>query len=260
MRRAESCKVEYYDQMPDWSCSYRQGNSGQLSEIAEANNDDVFQMTTFADAVTKSNPFEINYYSSSTRSRLARRQMSKEMSGRDMKAEASMHKYVDQYNINKNEPRKLSQLEKIQSYAKPVLPLLNIARVKDDNQNILAIKGLHEATRNKSSRSPHLSVGLSRVGQVGEFNMSIGDPDGSFIKGDTSRRENISSTQKLKVLARRLGESYFTKDLPGLTKILRSDKEYENLSQTRQANMAFKNTMSNTALIMSQRERSKTCS
>lgn len=79
IRRAESCKIEYADQMPDWSCSYRQGNSGQLSEIAEAHSEDAFKGNTFADAINKLNPFEMNYYSASTRSRLARRQMSKEL-------------------------------------------------------------------------------------------------------------------------------------------------------------------------------------
>ena len=77
IRRAESLKVDY-DKMPDWSCSYRQGHSGQLSEIAEAHSDDPFKGTTFVDAINKLNPFEMNYYFSSTRSRVRGRIQSKD--------------------------------------------------------------------------------------------------------------------------------------------------------------------------------------
>ena len=74
IRRAESCKVDNYDHMPDWSCSYRHGgHSGKLSEIAEAHSDDAFRGTSFVDAMNKLNPFEINYYFSSTRSRIRRK-------------------------------------------------------------------------------------------------------------------------------------------------------------------------------------------
>lgn len=224
--------------MPDWSWSYRQGgNSGQLSEIAEAHSDDAFRGNTLADIRNKSNPFEANYYSSSTRSRLARRQISKEIA--DIKERRINLDDNDENNfINPRMPEsfgqalpesiKQSQVEKAQSFSKPILPPLNIARVRDENQNILPIKGFQEVTRNKSSRSPHLSSGFSRVRVIGEFNFSVGDWDGSFIKEDTIWRDDISSTQKLRTLARRLGESYFAKDLPVLTKLIRKEKEFSS--------------------------------
>ena len=261
MRRAESCKIDSLDQMPDWSCSYRQANSGQLSEIAEAHSDDAFKGTTFVEVINKSNPFEMNYYSSSTRSRLARRQISKELT-ETKNAEHVMNKFVDQYQINELTQPKAQPMSKALSSVKPILPPLNIGRVRDENQNVLAIKNFHEATRNKSSRSPHLSAGLSRVGAIGDINLSIGEGDGSFIKGDTSRRDDISNTQKLRNLARRLGESYFTKDLPALTKLLRSEKDYESLSNTKGfENFTFKKSRTNS---ISKREKSslnsKSCS
>jgi hypothetical protein len=64
--------------MPDWSCSYRQGNSEQLSEIIEAHSDDAYKMTTFVEAINKANPLETNYYSASNRSRLAKRHFNKD--------------------------------------------------------------------------------------------------------------------------------------------------------------------------------------
>lgn len=181
--------------MPDWSCSYRQGgNSGQLSEIAEAHSDDAFRGNTLVDIRNKANPFEANYYSSSTRSRLARRQISKEIA--DIK-----ERRINLDDNNENnfvDPRmpetfaqalpdsmKEPQVEKTQPFVKPILPPLNIARVRDENQNMLPIKNFQEVTRNKSSRSPHLSSGFSRVRVIGEFNFSVGDCDGSFIKEDT---------------------------------------------------------------------------
>lgn len=231
MRRAESCKVEFYDQMSDWSNSYRQGHSGQLSEIAEAHSDDAFRGTGFVETLNKPNPFEQNYYSSSTRSRLARRQISKELTESQRNAEAAINKFVDQYPVNEEARPDNSNITKTQSFSKPVLPPLNIARVKDDPQNVLAIKNFQEATRNKSTGSPHLSAGLSRVGAIGEFNLSVGE-DGSFIKGDTSRRDQVSSLSKLRNLARRLGESYFIKDLPALSKIVGREKDYETFAGT----------------------------
>lgn len=230
MRRAESCKVESYDQMPDWSCSYRQRNSGQLSEIAEAHSDDAFKT---------------NYYSASTRSRLARRQISKELS-ETRQAELAMTKFVDQYQISEVTRPKIGAIEKTQSFSKPILPPLNISRLQDNNRNVLAIKNFNEATRNKSSRSPHLSAGLTRPAAIADMNLSMGDHEGSFMKGDTSRRDDILPSQKLKNLARRLGESYFTKDLPALTKLLRSEQDYETLAQTKGfENFTFKKVRSN---------------
>ena len=187
--------------------------------------------------MNKSNPFEANYYSSSTRSRLARRQISKEIA--DIKERRVNLEENNEINvINSKVPEsfgqalqvdlKPTQMEKAQSFSKPVLPPLNIARLRDENQNVLAIKGFQEATRNKSSRSPHLSSGFSRVRVIGEFNFSVGDWEGSFIKEDTIWKDDISSTQKLRTLARRLGESYFAKDLPVLTKLIRKEKEFSS--------------------------------
>jgi hypothetical protein len=102
--------------MPDWSNSHRQGASGQLSEIAEAYTDDAFRNTHFLESVSKVNPFDANYYSSSTRSRLARRQFSKEMNETHRNAEAAINKYVDQYPLEEEHRQDVSSSEKPQSF------------------------------------------------------------------------------------------------------------------------------------------------
>ena len=127
---------------------------------------------------------------------------------------------------------------KAQSYSKPVLPLLNISKVKDDRQNILAIRGFHEATRNPISKSPHLSVGLSRGDATGEFNISVGDPEGSLIKGDSSRREEEPANLKLRGIANKLGENNFLQNLPAMVNDLNNEKFYETFA----SNKGFLNT------------------
>lgn len=188
--------------MPYWSSSYRQGNSGQLSEIAEAHSDDAFRGTTLVEVINKSHPFDLNYYSSSTRSKLDRRHISKELVDSQF-----LDSNLKDSAIDAGRP-KSTVMEKTQSSVKPILPPLDIARVRDENQNVLAIRGFHDATRNKSSRSPHRSAGVSRMGAIAEFNLSVAEGEGSFVKGDSSRRDDVSN-------------------------VLILEKEYENFVNTR---------------------------
>ncbi|CAI2366213.1 unnamed protein product [Moneuplotes crassus] len=237
-RRAESLKVDY-DQISDWSCSYRQGNSHQLSEIAEAHSDDPLKSSNFVDAVNKLTPLEMNNYFSSNRSRIAGRTKSKDLTESQINAEAAFSKFVDQYPIQEEgRPEGASTMMKAHSFAKPVLPLLNIAKVKDGSQNILAIKGFNDITRNQSSRSPHLSVGLSRVGAAGEFNVSNYEAEGSIAKGESSRRDEPSTLNKIGKIANKLGENGFIESLPAMVNSLSGEKYYETFA----SNKGFLNT------------------
>ena len=159
-------------------------------------------------------------------------------------AENAFNKFVDQYPIREEGQQDRSQssaMIKAQSFSKPILPPLNIAKVKDDSQNVLAIKGFHDATRNQSSRSPHLSAGLSRVGATGEFNISVGDAEGSFNKGDSSRRDETPAQLKLRGIGNKLGDKDFLKDLPSLISDLNQEKPGDYY-ETFASNKGFLNT------------------
>jgi hypothetical protein len=127
-------------------------------------------------------------------------------------------------------------MEKAQSFSKPILPRLNIERVKEENQNVLPFKGFHDITRNKSTRTPNLSVGLPKVGVIGDA-LNIGEREASDAKGASSRRDDSSKAEYLKNLAKRYDESYYTSDVPRY-KMLRN-KEYEGFTQSKQINMTL---------------------
>lgn len=248
IRRVESWKADYMDQIPDWSSSNRQYNLAQFSEIAEAQSEDAVRDTNFAPAIGRGSGFDANYYSSSVHSRLDNQYNSK-----DRAENNSNYEYIDESQKRKPKKRithkllKPGSMEKAHSFVKPILPPLNIDKIRDDKQNVLALQGFQDIfVSDLYGKSPIPSAVITKIKPMPGLDLSDAEGEASDEYHSEKREvQDPSGLQKIRMLVKKMVDQNTLKDLPELTLFL----DEGNAPQSDRAN--------NSSLIIEKRKPKK---
>ena len=281
-------RIENHDvgKVPDWSCSYRNLNLGQFSEIAEAQSEDAMRENSLSH-LHKPNDFNLNFGEKSQPKINSR--PSKHHSSHDRSSNKSIHDIkVDDYSTNQNVVRKHSKsghsqnnnklalkMSKAHSFAKPILPPLNIDKIREENQNLemngmktdkemlyniksiasnyaysnnisdieqknmLALQGFHDVNMSEASKSLISKQEKNKIQQIPGIDTSDEEIQKDEIeKGDLKIK--LKGIAKIRMLARKMVDQGTVKEIPELTEMLEQEHIVHSNNETPENSFARK--------------------
>ena len=217
--------------------------------------------------MNKANNFDINFADNNQKSNS---RISKHHSSHERSANRSIQDVkVDDYHTNQNIIRKkpghksikTMKMEKAHSFAKPILPPLNIDKIREENQNlemngmktdkemlynlksnasnygyshnlsdieqknVLALQGFQDVNMSEVNKSPIVKPGVNRIQAIPGIDTSDDENHKSDVENaeKTEAEIRLKGIAKIRMLARKMVDQDTVKEIPELTEMLEQE-------------------------------------